>query len=162
MIDLFSKQERIFIIFLMVGVLVGSGIEFYKSRFKPNRNTDHLKSLEIFEKRIKEKAALIDSLQQVNQLSSEASNLFTGKKSKANAINQGESRTKYLRVDINSATVEQLVQIPNIGPVIANRIVEYRTANGKFNLTEELINIKGIGEKKLNLIKQYIFINNNK
>lgn len=146
----------------MVGILVGSGIEFYKSRVKPNRNTDHIKSLEIFEKRIKEKAALIDSLRQVNQLSREKSNLFIGKKSKANAINQGESRAKYLRVDINSATVEQLVQIPNIGPVTANRIVEYRTVNGKFNHTEELINIKGIGGKKLNLIKQYIFINNNK
>lgn len=161
MIDLFTKQEKIFIVFLMIGILVGSGIELYKVRFKKNRNTDHLNSLDIFENRIKIKAALIDSLQQISQLSNEERNLFTEKINKTGAVNQINVETKSLRIDINLATIEELVQIPNIGPVTADRIIAYRIANGKFTNTDDLINIKGIGEKKLKIIKQHIYINNN-
>lgn len=159
--DLFSKQERIFIVFLMIGIFVGSGIELYRARFKKSRNTDHLKSLDIFDNRIKIKAALIDSLQQISQRSNEERNLYTDKRHKTRAVNQENVKENSLRIDINLATIEELIRIPNIGPVTANRIIEYRVANGKFTNTDDLINIKGIGEKKLSIIKKYIYINNN-
>ena len=52
------------------------------------------------------------------------------------------------KINLNSATVEQLQSLPGIGPATAKSIVEYRTKAGKFNRIEEIINIKGIGEKK--------------
>lgn len=55
-------------------------------------------------------------------------------------------------IDINSATSEQLQALPGIGPVLAQRIIDYREANGPFQSVGALINVSGIGEKKLEAI----------
>ena len=55
-------------------------------------------------------------------------------------------------VDINTATVAQLQTLPGIGEVIAQRIIDYREANGPFQSVGELIKVKGIGEKRLEAI----------
>lgn len=60
------------------------------------------------------------------------------------------------KIDINSATPEELAFLPGIGPTLAGRIVSYRQAVGRFNYIEELLNVPGIGEKKLEQIRQYI------
>lgn len=59
-------------------------------------------------------------------------------------------------LNINTATVEQLQQLPGIGEKIAERIVKYREKNGPFSKVEDLLNVKGIGEKKLEKIKPLI------
>ncbi|HEY5673702.1 MAG TPA: helix-hairpin-helix domain-containing protein, partial [Malonomonas sp.] len=53
------------------------------------------------------------------------------------------------KVDINTATVEQLVEVKGIGEVLAKRIVEYRQANGDFKSLAELTQVKGFGDKTL-------------
>ncbi len=53
------------------------------------------------------------------------------------------------KINVNSATAEKLAELPGIGPVLAERIVQYRNDNGFFTSPEELVNVKGIGEKKL-------------
>ena len=58
-------------------------------------------------------------------------------------------------VNINTATARELEALPGIGEVIAQRIVDYRNTNGPFHSVDELINIKGIGEKKLADLKPY-------
>jgi len=62
------------------------------------------------------------------------------------------------KVNINSATVEQLEALPHIGPKTAVRIVEYRKSHGRFNSVDELLVIKGIGEKRLQKIRTLISI----
>jgi comEA protein len=57
------------------------------------------------------------------------------------------------KINLNSATVEQLQSLPGIGPSTAKGIVEYRAKAGKFNRIEEIMNVKGIGEKKFQKIK---------
>ena len=52
-------------------------------------------------------------------------------------------------VDINSASVAQLDQLPSIGPKTARAIVDYRKKNGGFKNVDELLKVKGIGEKTL-------------
>ena len=50
------------------------------------------------------------------------------------------------KVNINTATVEQLTTLPGVGPKLAARVIEYRQKT-PFRSTQELMNVKGIGEK---------------
>jgi competence protein ComEA len=58
-------------------------------------------------------------------------------------------------VNVNSAGVEQLALLPRVGPAVAQRIVDYREANGAFKALEDLMLVRGIGEKTFDLIKPY-------
>ena len=58
-------------------------------------------------------------------------------------------------VNINTATLDQLQTLPGIGPVLAQRIIDYRQAHGKFQHLEELTNVSGIGQKRLDAILDY-------
>ena len=62
------------------------------------------------------------------------------------------------RIDLNSASLEQLQLLPGVGQSTAQQIIDYRLAHNGFTSIEELMNIKGIGEKKFEQIKQYIKI----
>lgn len=59
-------------------------------------------------------------------------------------------------VNVNSATADQLEMLPRIGPAVAERIVEFRQTNGEFKALEELMLVRGIGEKTFDLIKPYL------
>lgn len=63
-----------------------------------------------------------------------------------------------LKIDLNEASVQELVKIKGIGQKYAERIVEYRENNGRFEKIEEIMNIKGIGKKKFESIKETIVI----
>ena len=62
------------------------------------------------------------------------------------------------KININVATAEELVELPGIGKVIAARIVEYREKNGSYKTPEDMMNVKGIGEKTFEKIKDLIVI----
>lgn len=61
-------------------------------------------------------------------------------------------------IDLNRATAEQLEAIPGIGPVLAQRIIEYRQANGRFNSVDELLEVRGIGPKRLEQLRAYVVV----
>lgn len=69
-----------------------------------------------------------------------------------------KNNKEVLKVNINTATSEELQKLPGIGESIANRIITYRKENGKFKEIEDLKNVSGIGEAKFNNIKSYIFV----
>ncbi len=62
------------------------------------------------------------------------------------------------KINLNAASAEQLESLPGIGPVTAKRIVDYRDKVGKFKRIEEIINIKGIGDKKFERIKDRLTV----
>lgn len=61
-------------------------------------------------------------------------------------------------IDINSATVEELDNLPGIGMVKAQSIITYRETHGDFTSLDDLLNVPGIGTSLLEQIKPYLFI----
>ena len=69
---------------------------------------------------------------------------------------RGQVRDAFRKLDINSATPEQLVILPGIGPKRADAITDWRKKNGEFSALEDLLRVKGIGEKTLERLRPYI------
>lgn len=61
-------------------------------------------------------------------------------------------------VNINTADASQLALLPRIGPALAQRILDFREENGKFEAAEELILVRGIGEKTFELLEPYVVV----
>lgn len=60
------------------------------------------------------------------------------------------------KVDLNKATEKELMNLPGIGPALAKRIIEYRDAHNGFKKVDELLNIKGIGKKRFDALKDIV------
>jgi competence protein ComEA len=61
-------------------------------------------------------------------------------------------------VNINSASAEELALLPRVGPAVAGRIIAFREENGKFEATEDLMLVRGIGERTYELLKPFVTI----
>ena len=136
---LFSKNDRIVIIAVFLALSILCGIRIHKVRESYKKEFVSYNIIQ-FKRKL---AAIING--DIVEKSTEISKTF---------------QTSALIVDINTATKKELLKLPNIGPVYAQRILEYRNNVGKFKNVEELIKIKGIGKKRLKKLRPYLKISN--
>ena len=66
--------------------------------------------------------------------------------------------TTQFPINLNTATADQLEAIPGIGPVLAQRIIEYRQTRGRFQSVDELLEVRGIGPKRLESMRPYVVV----
>lgn len=83
---------------------------------------------------------------------------FSSKNGNSPSSSNNSNKTSKTSVNLNSATQEELQNLPGIGPSTAIKISNYRNENGKFNSIEDIKNVKGIGDSKYEKIKDYIYV----
>ncbi|HNV23362.1 MAG TPA: helix-hairpin-helix domain-containing protein [Candidatus Omnitrophota bacterium] len=73
-------------------------------------------------------------------------------------VNFADSDFAYEKIDVNTATAEELEAIPYIGKMTAKNIIDFREKNGAFTSIEQLKNVKGIRDKNYAIFSKYIFV----
>jgi comEA protein len=71
-------------------------------------------------------------------------------------LNENIQPKEVFPININTANLGDLERIPGIGQIMATRIVQYRNAHGRFASLEDIKKVKGIGNKKFEMMKNYI------
>lgn len=69
-----------------------------------------------------------------------------------------EEFIKQSYTNLNTATRDELMELPGIGEVLADRILAYRLENGGFSSVDELTKVRGIGEKRLEAVRRYVYV----
>ncbi len=127
-----TRQERVVIQFLVLFFVIGLGIRFYRDWVTAK---DAVEFPEISKEatEFRNEAVQVDSVYWTKE--------------------PAARQDKKVRINLNSAALEDLLKLPKIGKVSAQRIIDYRNEHGHFTSVDELLNVKGIGKKTLEIIK---------
>lgn len=139
----FTRKESVSILTLSTVFLVGTGIRWLQP--KENPEADSTQQFDYSRQ---------DSL--YAEAARKHAQSLTASVDSAKPENLSRKTPRTAVVNINTAGKTQLMSLPGIGETYAERIIEYRNANGRFNSVEELLNVKGIGTKKLDKIRPLV------
>ncbi len=133
----FTRSEQRAILFLLVTFGIGSTILWHRRSLPPPPA----------------EPALLDSLRAQAPHVMPDTQRLAWRASAAPLLNRIESP-----LNLNTATFEELVRLPGVGEVLAQRIIAYRTQRGKFRRVEELERVKGLGKSKVLALKAYVVV----
>ena len=155
-----TKQDAVVIGFILITLVSGLVIKAFG--WKENISFDYSYQDRKFEQMLGtsfseiEKRSLSpgkkEKLNELRGISDSLLSVYEKHSEKNNPLAPGE------KININIAYVSDLKVLPGIGQMTAERIVEYRERNKGFRKKEELMNVKGIGEKKFQKIKDLITV----
>ena len=74
------------------------------------------------------------------------------------AAAQAEKHPPAKPIDLNLANVKELQELPGVGPVTAQRIIDLRQKSGRFRRVEDLLAVRGISQKKLDAMRPYVTV----
>lgn len=146
----FTKTEARVLLVLLVVMIAGLGLKLYVNNNTGTANFDKEKADRI----IKRSAGTIvtDTISnESNEVTrNDSAETKTKKKSK-----KGENLAQK-SININMASKDLLMQLPGVGKSTAEKIIEYRDTQGSFKRIEDIMKIKGIGQKKFDKMKEFI------
>lgn len=134
----FTSKESKFIIFLLLTFLVGLAVRIFQFKVNPITETPSLDF-----KKLRDTSKFANS----------------GNSNTKRYDSSNFNEPKY--IFLNQADKEEFKKLPGIGPVKAERIVQYRTSNGEFSSIDELTAVKGIGKKTIEKLRPFLKINKN-
>ncbi len=134
----FTSKEKTVIFILMSTLFIGTGIDVYKYWGHETDQPLDAQAMNGFEKDI---LAVI------------AEDTLKEKRS-------GSSSLEAFWIDINTAMKPDFEKLPHVGPVLSQKIIDYRNTVGRFKTVDDLLNVKGIGKVRLAQLKPYLKIAN--
>lgn len=163
----FTKQEQGIVLFLIFSLFVGASVKLYDRFFSETSAVEinqefvsefNAKSEQINSRLSREPVPPLEKalIKRGNDLVSKEAQVSKDREVQNSTV---EHSDEFALIDINSATEGELQIIPRIGPVLAQRIVQYRLETGQFNHIEDIKQVKGIGQVTFTKIAPYISIN---
>lgn len=144
----FSQNEGRIVLFLVITFVLGGILTTFEPFFKQKEKFNYSESDSVFFTR-SQQSAMYDLSRDENLPTDLADK--TAKSSRENLLLGA--------ININTASKDELIRLPGVGEVTAERIIIYREEHGPFTTIEEIQNVKGIGKKKFERIAPYIKVN---
>jgi comEA protein len=135
-----TKSESVVFLFLIIAFVSGLLIKFLRGDVV-NEATSNKFDYSVFDSEFEKRSAEIEKYVKVSKDADSVTDAST------------------FKVNINTATKEELMKLPGIGEQTAERIIQHRKLYGDFKRIEDIMNVKGIGQKKFEKIKRYLKTN---
>lgn len=152
-------KDELKIMFFVTSAFV-FGLIYYA--FFQNKDSEPYKKFDYASQDLKFFSDPYDSLQNINRKSDDKEVDYKQEVLDFNSESFNKVQKKILpaekSINLNTVTVEDLINLPGIGEKTAQKIIDYRTQIKRFNSVDQLLNVKGIGTSKLAKIKKFIFI----
>ena len=147
---LFTSQEKTVFRFLigtaLAGLIVGAIIHNYFDSKRDNIVTHERKASFLRDSQLPLDTDAVSVLQEI---------VADGQEE---ALREGSIKKKIEIINVNTAKKDELIFLPNVGPVTAERIIRFREDFGVFKSIDDLTRVKGIGPKTLDKLRKYITI----
>jgi competence protein ComEA len=145
----FSRAETFALAILLLMVLIGGGILLYEN------STETLPPELFFQSA---GAATKQPYQNAPVSQTDAQPVRAESQDTASASTRKPVRQMSLLLNINTAPAESLMMLPRVGEVISQRIIELRQRLGHFDSVEQLVQVRGIGKKTLELLRSNVTV----
>ncbi len=136
-------NKKSFIYFAAALLIIGSMSAYFISKDMTKNDVVITGEYDIWESQADTQSEITEILMSESEITTENSSVET-----------------QLLVNINTASSDDLMKLSGIGTATAEKIIDYRTTNGDFSNIEELMDVKGIGEKTFSKIKNHIYVEN--